>query len=109
MIILKIFQVFAIVLRETPFLSCCFHFPDSFAWILVSNQVNFLLPFSWFAVGSRWPASSLQENEVRAYREIQRLNMNKILIEYLFICRQMGVLTLSSFLRQCDYLLLGCF
>jgi hypothetical protein len=84
MIILKIFQVFAIVLRETP-------------------------PLSWFAVGTRWPASSLQENEVRAYREIQRLNMNKILIEYLFICRQMGVTTLSSFLHQCDYLLLGCF
>ena len=54
-----------------------------FTCLLVSCWVNLLLPFSWFALGGRWPASSRQEQKVRAYREIERQNMNKALIDYL--------------------------
>ncbi|GMY09242.1 U-box domain-containing protein 33-like [Fagus crenata] len=42
-------------------------------------------------MGTRFPASSLTELEVRAYRKIERKKMLKILDEYLRICRQMGV------------------
>ncbi|XP_008232891.1 PREDICTED: U-box domain-containing protein 33 [Prunus mume] len=43
------------------------------------------------SIGGWFPASSLKDEEVRAYREIERQNMNKILEDYLRICRQMGV------------------
>lgn len=43
------------------------------------------------AVGTKFHASSLKEQEVRAYREIERQEMHKILDGYLFICRKMGV------------------
>ncbi|PQQ17296.1 hypothetical protein Pyn_08764 [Prunus yedoensis var. nudiflora] len=42
-------------------------------------------------MGGWFPASSLKDEEVRAYREIEKQNMNKILEDYLRICRQMGV------------------
>ncbi|ONI23124.1 hypothetical protein PRUPE_2G170900 [Prunus persica] len=42
-------------------------------------------------MGGWFPASSLKDEEVRAYREIERQNMNKILEDYFRICRQMGV------------------
>ncbi|KAM2280342.1 hypothetical protein ACFX1S_041075 [Malus domestica] len=42
-------------------------------------------------MGTRFPASSLKDQEVRAYREIERQHMNKILDDYLCICRQMGI------------------
>ncbi|CAK8542381.1 unnamed protein product [Lathyrus sativus] len=42
-------------------------------------------------MGAKFPASSLKEQEVRAYREIERQNMHKTLDEYLRICHRMGV------------------
>ncbi|KAF7844531.1 U-box domain-containing protein 33 isoform X1 [Senna tora] len=42
-------------------------------------------------MGTKFPASSLEEQEVEAYREIERQNMHKILNEYLLICQRMGV------------------
>ncbi|XP_048321186.2 U-box domain-containing protein 33 isoform X2 [Ziziphus jujuba] len=42
-------------------------------------------------MGTKFPASSLKEQEVKAYREIERQNMLKILDEYLVLCRRMGV------------------
>ncbi|XP_021906273.1 U-box domain-containing protein 33 isoform X1 [Carica papaya] len=42
-------------------------------------------------LGTKFPASSLKEQVVRAYREIERQNMDEILEEYLRICRQVGV------------------
>ncbi|KAK4578223.1 hypothetical protein RGQ29_028383 [Quercus rubra] len=42
-------------------------------------------------MGAKFPASSMKERELRAYRELERQNMQKILDEYLLICRQMGV------------------
>ncbi|XP_040999759.1 U-box domain-containing protein 33-like [Juglans microcarpa x Juglans regia] len=42
-------------------------------------------------MGTKFPASSMKEQEVRAYREFERQNMQKILAEYLLICRRMGV------------------
>ncbi|KAL4621989.1 hypothetical protein ACB092_06G264900 [Castanea dentata] len=41
-------------------------------------------------MGTRFPASTLTEQEVRAYREIERQNMQKILDEYLLFCRKIG-------------------
>ncbi|CAI8613163.1 unnamed protein product [Vicia faba] len=42
-------------------------------------------------MGAKFPASSLKEQEVRAYREIERQNMHKTLDEYVRICYRMGV------------------
>ncbi|XP_057435649.1 U-box domain-containing protein 33-like isoform X2 [Lotus japonicus] len=42
-------------------------------------------------MGAKFPASSLKDQEVRAYREIERQNMHKTLDEYLRICQRMGV------------------
>ncbi|KAJ1379995.1 hypothetical protein SESBI_46414 [Sesbania bispinosa] len=43
-------------------------------------------------MGAKFPASSLKEQEVRAFREIERQNMHKTLDEYLRICQRMGKL-----------------
>ncbi|KAG6666875.1 U-box domain-containing protein 33-like isoform X2 [Carya illinoinensis] len=45
-----------------------------------------MIPF----MGTKFPASSLKEQEVRAYREVEKQNMQKILNEYLLICHQMA-------------------
>ncbi|XP_030928443.1 U-box domain-containing protein 33-like isoform X2 [Quercus lobata] len=42
-------------------------------------------------MGAKFPANTMKERELRAYRELERQNMQKILDEYLLICRQMGV------------------
>ncbi|KAF3967050.1 hypothetical protein CMV_008902 [Castanea mollissima] len=42
-------------------------------------------------MGAKFPASSMKERELRAYRELERQNMQKMLDEYLLICCQMGV------------------
>ncbi|KAK3194787.1 hypothetical protein Dsin_026097 [Dipteronia sinensis] len=42
-------------------------------------------------LGTKFPASSLKEQEVRAYRELERQDMQKVLDVYLAICRRMGV------------------
>ncbi|XP_050249610.1 U-box domain-containing protein 33-like isoform X2 [Quercus robur] len=42
-------------------------------------------------MGTKFPASSMKEQEVEAYREIERQLMQKTLDEYLLICRRMGV------------------
>ncbi|KAK7824290.1 u-box domain-containing protein 33 [Quercus suber] len=41
-------------------------------------------------MGARFPASALTKQEVRAYQEIERQNMQKILDEYLLFCRKIG-------------------
>lgn len=48
--------------------------------------------FFLFTVGTKFPASSLKEQEVRAYREIERQNMHETLDDYLLICQRMGVI-----------------
>ncbi|XP_048236169.1 U-box domain-containing protein 33 isoform X2 [Ricinus communis] len=42
-------------------------------------------------MGTKFYANSLKEEEVRAYREIERKEMYEMLDDYLLICRQMGV------------------
>lgn len=42
-------------------------------------------------MGAKFPASSLKDQEVRAYREMERQNVHKTLDEYLRICQRMGV------------------
>ncbi|KAF3441506.1 hypothetical protein FNV43_RR15420 [Rhamnella rubrinervis] len=42
-------------------------------------------------MGTKFPASALKEQEVRAYREIEKQNMLKTLDEYIVLCRRMGV------------------
>lgn len=48
-------------------------------------------------VGTKFRASALKEQEVRAYREVERQAMHKMLDEYLSICRKMGVNFLLCF------------
>lgn len=59
-------------------------------------------------MGTKFPASSLKEEEVQAYREIERQDAHKILDEYLLICRRMGVWPLlirkEKFLSKCEAL-----
>ena len=43
-------------------------------------------------MGAKFPASSLKDQEVRAYREMERQNVHKTLDEYLRICQRMGVI-----------------
>ncbi|KAG5251565.1 U-box domain-containing protein [Salix suchowensis] len=42
-------------------------------------------------MGTKFLASALKEQEVRAYREIERQEMHRMLDEYFLLCRQMGV------------------
>ncbi|XWS35792.1 hypothetical protein CRYUN_Cryun20dG0026300 [Craigia yunnanensis] len=42
-------------------------------------------------MGTKFPASKLEEHEVKAYREIERQEMLKILDKYLLLCLQRGV------------------
>ncbi|KAL5796164.1 hypothetical protein ACOSQ2_000984 [Xanthoceras sorbifolium] len=42
-------------------------------------------------MGTKFPASSLKEQEVTAYRALEREDMKKVLDEYLAICQRMGV------------------
>ncbi|KAJ8748864.1 hypothetical protein K2173_013295 [Erythroxylum novogranatense] len=51
------------------------------------HQPSELIP----CMGGKFPANSLTEEEVSAYREIERREMNQNLDEYLRICEQMGV------------------
>ncbi|KAI8528102.1 hypothetical protein RHMOL_Rhmol12G0125300 [Rhododendron molle] len=44
-----------------------------------------------FAVGTKCPVTQMEEQQVKAYREIERENMNKLLLEYSMICEQAGV------------------
>ncbi|XP_065859585.1 U-box domain-containing protein 33-like [Euphorbia lathyris] len=42
-------------------------------------------------LGTKFPASSLKEQEVRAYREMERHEMHKMLDEYVLFCRRFGI------------------
>ncbi|TKY63926.1 U-box domain-containing protein 33 [Spatholobus suberectus] len=42
-------------------------------------------------MGAKFPASALKEQEVQAYREIEKQDMHKTLDAYLSICQRMGV------------------
>ncbi|XP_073260595.1 U-box domain-containing protein 33 isoform X1 [Populus alba] len=55
--------------------------------IIHVHQPAQMIPF----MGTKFPASKLQEQEVRAYQEIERQDMLKMLDAYLFLCRKMGV------------------
>lgn len=45
-----------------------------------------------FSVGTKFPASALNDKEVEAYRETERQNMHKVLNDYVLICQRMGVM-----------------
>ncbi|RVW47022.1 U-box domain-containing protein 33 [Vitis vinifera] len=47
--------------------------------------------FSVIPMGGKFPASKLKEQEVKAYRDLERQDMHKILNDYLLICRKAGV------------------
>ncbi|KAG6786779.1 hypothetical protein POTOM_008395 [Populus tomentosa] len=55
--------------------------------IIHVHQPSQMIPL----MGTKFRASALKEQEVRAYREVERQEMHKMLDEYLFICRKMGV------------------
>jgi len=61
--------------------------------------------FFLIAVGTKFPASKLKEQEVRAYWEIERQEMLKMLDEYLFLCRKMGVKLLFCFFFYICYVI----
>ncbi|KAK9273562.1 hypothetical protein L1049_018372 [Liquidambar formosana] len=41
-------------------------------------------------MGGKFPVSTMQEQEVRAYRELEKQNIDKILNEYLHMCNRVG-------------------
>ncbi|KAG5231362.1 hypothetical protein OIU76_005798 [Salix suchowensis] len=55
--------------------------------IIHVHQPAELIPF----MGAKFLPSKLNEQEVRGYREFERLDMLKMLDEYLLLCRKMGV------------------
>ncbi|XP_050204106.1 U-box domain-containing protein 33-like isoform X1 [Mercurialis annua] len=57
--------------------------------ILHVHQPAQMIPLA--LMGTKFHASSLKEEEVRAYREIERKEMHEMLEDYLVLCRQMGV------------------
>lgn len=46
------------------------------------------------AVGGKFPADKLKDEEVTAYRDLERQKMNRGLNEYLLFCAQLGVIFL---------------
>ncbi|KAF8412249.1 hypothetical protein HHK36_000209 [Tetracentron sinense] len=42
-------------------------------------------------MGGKFPVNKLEEQEVRAYQELERQNMHKILNGYIFVCARVGV------------------
>ncbi|KAM1707581.1 hypothetical protein ACFX13_000721 [Malus domestica] len=53
------------------------------------HQPAQMIPLS--LMGTKFPASSLTNQQVRVHRETERQHMNKILDDYIRICLQMGV------------------
>lgn len=72
-------------------MDCIYRLYDFHFMMMVFNLLIWL-----FIVGAKFPASSLKEQEVRAYREIERQSMHKTLDEYLLFCRRMGVIGLGT-------------
>lgn len=91
------------IMEGCVFVSKVFTF---FEWFSLFLR-EFIWPFSWFAVGTRAPASKLKESIVREYREKERQKMQKTLDDYLLICRQMGVIN-PSLLISIHFFLLIC-
>lgn len=54
-----------------------------------------------FVVGTKFPVSSLKDQQVRAHWEVERQNMYKILHEYLLLCCRMGVIFFLVFVSLC--------
>ncbi|CAL5381937.1 unnamed protein product [Camellia sinensis] len=51
-------------------------------------------PAQWIPLmGTKFPVSQLEEHQVKAYRETEKQDMNKLLREYSMICEQAGVST----------------
>lgn len=49
-------------------------------------------PSRWIPfLGTKFPGTQMEEQQVKVYREIERENMNKLLLEYSMICEQAGV------------------
>ncbi|MBA0757964.1 hypothetical protein Gotri_021006 [Gossypium trilobum] len=57
--------------------------------IIHVHQPAKMIPVS--EMGTKFPASKLEEQEVKAYWEIERKNMEKMLNDYLLLCLQRGV------------------
>ncbi|XP_057454645.1 U-box domain-containing protein 33-like isoform X2 [Lotus japonicus] len=57
--------------------------------ILHVHVPSHMIPIS--DMGAKFPASALKEQEVEAYREVERQDMHKTLDAYLLICQRMGV------------------
>ncbi|KAG5521985.1 hypothetical protein RHGRI_034265 [Rhododendron griersonianum] len=55
--------------------------------ILHVHEPSRWIPFP----GTKFPVTQMEEKQVKAYREIERENMNKLLLEYSIICEQAGV------------------
>lgn len=58
--------------------------------MLIEVFICFIL--SWSIVGGKFPVSKLKDEEVKAYHDQERQDMQKILDNYLLICRRAGVL-----------------
>jgi hypothetical protein len=59
------------------------------------DQIS-LLPYVylfcfWYAVGGNFPASRLEQHELREFRELERKIMHKVLDDYLILCHRAAV------------------
>ena len=70
---------------------CAFFFSFLILYILIEK----LFYLFCFAVGTKFPASKLKDQEVNAYWEVERQEMLKILDKYLLLCLRTGVLVSS--------------
>lgn len=62
---------------------------------LPSTDLSDLFIGCLFLVGTKFPPSSLKEEEVEAYRELERQTMHKSLNDYILICQRLGVIAIN--------------
>lgn len=85
-------------------------FQLNFVWwyleMVLYSYFKLAIFVTWFlfAVGTKFPVSQMEEQEVRAYREIEREDMHKLLQEYSMICEQAGVYFLLFSFSTCGFL-----
>lgn len=64
---------------------------------MFASYVDYVIKlwFPWL-VGTKFPANSLEKEEVRAYREFEKQNLPRVMNEYILYCLQEGVYILQS-------------
>ena len=56
----------------------------------------------WYAAGGNFPASRLEQHQLREFQELERKIMHKVLDDYIPLCHQVAVCIF--FINSCRYL-----